>query len=198
MKIKVENYVFDKVAKTVTFTGYTTIALNQILIISNATANITIYDFDTIGKGGTVATNVLTLVYDTSAMNNTDKLFIYLDDTNKLATENSVKLLAMETTQKELTDTLLSLNRTLEVMVRQMPRLSKDKVLKVDLSETGMNSSGYNLNTISSITFLYDLLRLNSFGDVIARPLTRTADAIPQQLARVSALYLYDNIKFTN
>jgi hypothetical protein len=79
-KIKIDNYSFDKATKKVTFTDYTTIRLDAILLITNTTHNIIIYNFADPLKGGTIATNVLTLTYDTSAMANTDKLLIYYDD----------------------------------------------------------------------------------------------------------------------
>jgi hypothetical protein len=54
--------------------------LDHILLITNLTRNIIIFDFTDPLKGGTVATNVLTLTYETSAMADTDKLQIYYDD----------------------------------------------------------------------------------------------------------------------
>jgi hypothetical protein len=80
MKTKVINYTFDKSAKTVTFTDYTTIRLDSVLLVVNATDNIIIYNFADPALGGTVGTNILTLTYDTSSMANTDKLLIYYDD----------------------------------------------------------------------------------------------------------------------
>jgi hypothetical protein len=80
MKTKIDNYSFDKTAKTVIFTDYTTIRLDSILLITNVTDNIIIYNFADATKGGTVLTNVLTLAYDTSSMDNGDKLLIYYDD----------------------------------------------------------------------------------------------------------------------
>lgn len=90
MKIKIKTYAFDKTAKTVTFGDYASIKLDGILLITNVTRNIIIYNFANPALGGTVATNVLTLAYDTSAMvsgNGTtgDKLMImYEDDTMSL------------------------------------------------------------------------------------------------------------------
>lgn len=81
MKIKIDNYSFNKTAKTITFSDYTTIRLDGILLITNVTRNIIIYNFAAPTKGGTVLGNVLTLTYDTSSMNNADKLLIYYDDT---------------------------------------------------------------------------------------------------------------------
>ena len=57
-----------------------TIRLDAILLVVNVTSNIIIYNFADTTLGGTVATNVLTLTYNTSSMNDTDKLLIYYDD----------------------------------------------------------------------------------------------------------------------
>lgn len=80
MKIKINNYTFDKTAKTVTFTDYVTIRLDAILTVLNTTSNAFIYNPAVAGLGGTVATNVLTFAFDSSAMSDTDKLLIYYDD----------------------------------------------------------------------------------------------------------------------
>jgi hypothetical protein len=81
-KVKIDNYSFDKTTKKITFTDYTTIRLDAMLLITDVTHNLIIYNFADPLKGGTVATNVLTLTYDTSALANTDKLLIYYDDAN--------------------------------------------------------------------------------------------------------------------
>jgi len=82
MKTKIDNYSFNKTAKTVTFTDYTNIRLDSILLITNATDGIIIFNFADPLKGGTVTGNVLTLTFDTSSMDNGDKLLIYYDDTS--------------------------------------------------------------------------------------------------------------------
>lgn len=82
MKIKIDNYSFNKTAKTVTFTDYTTIRLDSILLITNATDGLILFNFADSSKGGTVLNNVLTLAFDTSSMDDTDKLLIYYDDTS--------------------------------------------------------------------------------------------------------------------
>lgn len=79
MKQLVENYSFNKTSKTVTFSDFSTIDLDRILLVTNVTRNIIIYNFADPATGGTVATNVLTLTYDTSAMSNTDKLQIFYE-----------------------------------------------------------------------------------------------------------------------
>ena len=80
MKIQVKNYVFNKTAKTITFTDYASIDLDGILLVTNVTSNIIIYNFANPLLGGTVATNVLTLTFNTSSMADTDKVQIFYDD----------------------------------------------------------------------------------------------------------------------
>lgn len=83
MKILIENYTFDAAARTVTFDDYGSINLDGVLLITNVTDNVIIYNFSAPAKGGSVATNVLTLLHDTSGMSDTDKLQIFYDDLEK-------------------------------------------------------------------------------------------------------------------
>lgn len=74
------NYTFSKTAKTVTFSDYTTIRLDHIKAVINVTSGTVIYQPNSATKNGTVLNNVLTLTYDTSSMNDADKLMIIYDD----------------------------------------------------------------------------------------------------------------------
>ncbi len=80
MKTLITNYSFNAAAHTVTFTGYGSISLASVLIVVNATSNVIIYNFADPAKGGTVATNVLTLTFNTGSMSDSDSLLIYYDD----------------------------------------------------------------------------------------------------------------------
>lgn len=83
MKQLITNYSFNKTAKTVTINGFSSaIALDQLLLITNVTRNTIIYSFADPLLGGTITgTNpsVLTLTYDTSAMDDADRLQIFMD-----------------------------------------------------------------------------------------------------------------------
>jgi hypothetical protein len=73
-------YNFDASLKTITFDGKTAIDLERIGVIYNVTDGIEIFNFSkpaAANLGGTVATNVLTLDYDTTTMDDTDDLAIY-------------------------------------------------------------------------------------------------------------------------
>lgn len=90
MKIRVENYTFDASARTITFEDYDVVELVNLLIITNVTDNILVYNFADTTKGGTVNANILTLAYDTSGMDDSDKLQIFYDDPEvNLPTGNS-------------------------------------------------------------------------------------------------------------
>jgi hypothetical protein len=75
------SYVFDPSAKTITFSSLgQAIDLQNILLITNTTANTIIYNFADSSSGAVSFTNnVLTLDYNTAAMAATDKLQIYVD-----------------------------------------------------------------------------------------------------------------------
>ena len=84
MKILVTNYTFDASEQTVTFTDFNPVVLEKVLLITNVTDNLIIYNFADSTKGGTVtgASAVLTLTYDTTAMADADDLQIWYDDTS--------------------------------------------------------------------------------------------------------------------
>lgn len=75
------SYAFNPGAKTITFSGLgQSIDLQNILLITNTTANTIIYNFaDSTSGAVSFTNNVLTLDYDTTSMSSTDKLQIYVD-----------------------------------------------------------------------------------------------------------------------
>ena len=80
MKTHINNYTFDHLNKQVALLDFTQIRLDGILLITNVTRNIIIYNFASGTLGGSVTGNVLTLVYDTSMMADDDKLMIFYED----------------------------------------------------------------------------------------------------------------------
>lgn len=136
MKIQVTNYVFDKTAKTVTFTDYTTIRLDSLLLITNVTDNVIIYNFANPLLGGTVSGNVLTLTYNTSSMDNADKLQIFYDDADVQPANN-----ATQETLNELIETLNELNARLTTLAGManagQPALRVIPIASVSTAVTG-------------------------------------------------------------
>lgn len=150
MKTQIQNYSFSASAKTVTFTDYTTIRLDSILLITNVTDNIIIYNFASSLLGGTVSGNVLTLTYDTSSMDDTDKLQIFYDD-GDIQPANS----ELQTTLNSLTETLQELTGRLTVLASMansgQPALRTIPIASVSTAVTGTVTATVANATISSI-----------------------------------------------
>lgn len=97
MKVLFENYSFNAVSKQVTFNTAETVSLERLLIITNVTDNIIIYNFADPTRGGVVADNVLTLDFDTTSMSDTDKLQIFLENSYTPASEETLQHLNDQT-----------------------------------------------------------------------------------------------------
>lgn len=89
MKILINNYTFNASSKTVTFTDYSSITLDNIYAVINVTQNIIIYNPTISSLGGTVSTNVLTLTYNTASMSNSDKLMIIYNGNDRISSANT-------------------------------------------------------------------------------------------------------------
>lgn len=90
-----DSYTFDASAKTIVHASFSDITLAGIQVIVNVTDQIIIYNFADPNKGGTLATDTLTLDFDTTSMSDTDELMILVDDgldqtVNLGSTDNAV------------------------------------------------------------------------------------------------------------
>ncbi len=79
-KLRLTSYTFDASEKTVTAAQFSDVTLAGIQLITNVTDQIIIYNFADSTKGGTLATDTLTLEYDTTSMSDTDELMILVED----------------------------------------------------------------------------------------------------------------------
>lgn len=83
MKTLIKDYSFSASTKQVTLNNVgTTLELEDILLITNTTDNIVIYQFNDPLAGGTILNNVLTLTFSTVSMSDTDSLQIWVDMPN--------------------------------------------------------------------------------------------------------------------
>lgn len=149
MKIQITNYTFNKTAKTVTFNDYTTIRLDSLLLITNVTDNIIIYNFASPTLGGTVTDNTVTLTYDTSSMDDSDKLQIFYDTEDTPAT--SAELVNLS----ELIETLNELSTRLTVLAGMansgQPALRVAPISSVSTAVTGTVTATVANASIASI-----------------------------------------------
>lgn len=79
-KRRLTSYTFDASAQTVTHPDFSEVGLDGIQLIVNVTDQIIIYNFADQTKGGTLATDTLTLEYNTTSMSDTDDLMILVED----------------------------------------------------------------------------------------------------------------------
>lgn len=79
MKQIIRNYSFNKTAGTVTLTDFAAVSLDRLLMITNVTAGIILYQFNDPALGGVAAGNVITLTHSTVSMNSGDRLQIMYD-----------------------------------------------------------------------------------------------------------------------
>jgi len=91
VKVRIDKYSFDASAKTVTFIDYDSIDLSRVLLITNVTDNVIVYNFANSSLGGSVANNVLTLDYDTTSMSDTDDLLIFYQEDDYEVTDGGQK-----------------------------------------------------------------------------------------------------------
>lgn len=97
MKILFEDYTFNAAAKTITFNTSDTVTLEQLLIVTNVTDNLIIYNFADPNHGGSITNNVLTLNYDTSFMDDNDRLQIFLENQYSPASQETLQYLSDQT-----------------------------------------------------------------------------------------------------
>lgn len=97
MKILFEDYSFNASTKQITFNTAETLTLERLLIITNVTDNLIIYNFADPNLGGTLSNNVLTLTYNTSLMDNSDRLQIFIENQNTPSSEETLLALQEQT-----------------------------------------------------------------------------------------------------
>jgi hypothetical protein len=131
-------YTFDASAQQVTFTGINPISLASIALITNVTDNIVIYNFAKPTLGGTVATNVLTLIYNTTAMDDTDKLQIWYDDGADAQVKTTVvKAVEQVTDWTAVAQNIIGESATLDCSLHEKTLLCIQAFLDTTTAHTG-------------------------------------------------------------
>lgn len=162
MKRMITNYAFDKTAKTVTLLDYTAIDLESLLLITNVTDGAIIYNFADPASGATVTDNVITLEYDTTAMDDNDKLQIYFDDPEYQPTSYT-----QQTDIKDLTEALLD-------TAEQLAFLTNVRGISSDLRVTllgGALSTLSTVTTVTTVTTVSNIANITSIGGLSTVPM---------------------------
>ena len=82
MKTLIQNYIFDPLSKTITINEVSSLLVEQLLLITNVSTNDIIYNFADSNLKATISDNIITLNYDTTSMNDSDSLQIFIDFEN--------------------------------------------------------------------------------------------------------------------
>jgi len=183
MKVLFTDYTFNAAAKTITFNTSTSVGLNNVLLITNVTDNIIIYNFANPNLGGTISNNVLTLTYNTTTMSNTDSLQIFIDIGGGAATEETLE---------KLTESVQLLNRIAQLLTPIATQDSSQRqriaVEAMPASVTVAQATAANLNatvaiaasqTLGTVTTVSSVTNIAGLGGVDPRfqfiDLARTA-----------------------
>lgn len=164
MDIQIVNYSFNKVAKTITFTDFTSISKKRLRVISNTVNGEVIYSASrkSPNLGGVVVGNVLTLQYDTSLMDNNDDLQIIYNNTNTAATEELLELLRdqMEN-DATLAKQLAQLLKPLSIIASASGRLQVEVPNTVAVTAAQATAANLNAN-VSVLTNQVNMGGLNA------------------------------------
>lgn len=170
MKVLFQDYTFDTANNQIIFNTTDTITLEQVLVITNVTENVIIYNFADPNKGGSIHNNELSLVYDVSGMSQYSDLQIFLEIPMNPSTEESVVLLNESVVLLRRLVQLLTPIATQDSSQRQ--RVSVESIsgsTTIGTVQTLSNLS--NFNTVDAKYLLMDTAR-NMFANGIRQNLT--------------------------
>lgn len=173
MKRMIQNYTFDKTAKTVTLLDYASVDLESLLLITNVTDGAIIYNFADPASGATVAGNVVTLEYDTAAMDDNDKIQIYFDDPDYQPTSYT-----QQTDIKDLTEAILD-------AAEQLTFLSNVRGIAADLRVTLLGGALSTLSTVTTVATLSNITNIGGFSASLVIPSAVNQTAIQSNINNV-------------
>lgn len=166
MKILVQNYTFNASSGEITFTDYTSVDLESILLITNVTDNIIIYNFSDPSKGGSLSGNILNLNFDTSGMSNTDNLQIFIEDGQTPATNAALETIDLLLSQ------LLKRSESLAVVdTAQRQRVVVEGSSNLTIPTVTVNGNNTNFRPAdSNNNAVYEINSINTFGRYVTVP----------------------------
>lgn len=124
MKTLITGYSFNATGKQVSFTDYSQLNLESVLLITNVSTNQIIYNFADPLAGGLISGNSVILDYNTSGMSNSDKLQIYYDTPNAPASDQTLSVMSGQ----------LAALQEQNLLMRRMLKIS-ESLTTVDLNQ---------------------------------------------------------------
>lgn len=169
----IQDYVFDASAKTITFPDSLSLRLEGFQLITHLASGVVVYQFNSAAKGGSLSGQVLTLDYDTTALNDADSLQIIY---NQPQAEDVVQAM------QNLTDTMVLF---MSMLANMQPRLDVAQRTMVNGSEVTQPVSGTVTANIGTGT----LAALTNLTQISGQAVPYVGFDVPS--------HIYDNIKVT-
>lgn len=138
MKVLIPTYTFNASSGEITVLNYNSFKLEQLLLITNTSRNRIIYNFADAANGGFVSNNVIYLSADTSSMEDSDGLQIFIEDYFLPSSEATLTAVNVE---------LQKSNTLLDVLTGQQTTVNLD-VSAINLNTDGLETLITNSNTL--------------------------------------------------
>lgn len=176
MKIKVDNYTFNKTNKTITLNDYASLPLENLLLITNVTSGTILFMFNDPSLLATIENNIITLSIDTSSMLDSDKLQIFIDDGKHQLTNDELRatpliisdpnLLAelqnkVNADESQLVEAVAVLRNILQVLAN--PAYVDKTANQLRAQITGAISTITTLTTVTTVSTVSNITNIGSY-----------------------------------
>lgn len=157
-------YTFNATTGQITLSGLADyLTLSQLLLITNVTDNIIIYNFANPSLGATISNNVITLEYNTSSMSNDDALMIFVE-----IRDNIDELLELQRRQIKILESLgtVDASNRQRVAVEAMPSTAVTNTAGIGPADTvntgtapyALASRNANYVMLGPISYLWEVM----------------------------------------
>lgn len=169
MKRLVHNYTFDTGTKKIVLPDYSDIKLENLLLVTNVTRGVIMYNFAANTSGASASGNVIQLVTDTTGMDNADRIQIYYDD------------LAVDSREDENSDFAQALYEVTEKLGFLTSLRNATGQLRVDIS----NGGSVSLNANQTLATLSNMVAVGGFSANQHIPATQNTIAVQSNINNV-------------
>ena len=149
MRLLCKDYTFDPALKQISITLEDQVTLANVLLITNVTAKVVVYNFANPLLGGAMQNNILTLDYDTTSMAPSDELQVFLDVDGSPASEATVTALKEQIALMKRLLMLLNPIATQDLSNRQ--RVVVDSAVVTQATASSLNANIGNISLYGGV-----------------------------------------------
>ena len=184
MKVKINNYTFSAAAKTVTLTDYSSITLDDVILITNVTTGTIIYNFADPSLTATVSNNVITLAYNTTSMSNSDKLAIYIDNESTSASDEMLQ--AIYEVSRNLGVIAGARGTAADLRVTPLGSTTVAQATAGNLNATVSIAAAQTLATVSTLSLLTNQSQIGGYAAVQQIPTLQNNAAVQSNINNIT------------